>query len=309
MIGASNDFSMAPLATLFDLIGLTPLMNRTVGRRQVIIGLVDGPVDMENPNLATEAVREMAMQSPRQTGVCQHGKSNACRHGTFVAGILAAKRGSDAPAICPGCTFLIRPIFTEDESPNATPAATARELAVAITEVVQEGANVVNLSCQLLRGSASADRDLDNAFDFAASRGAICVAAAGNEGLLGSSAITRHQWVIPVAACDPSGHPAEGSNLGHSIGRRGLMAPGEGIRSLASAREEFSVRGTSAAAPFVAGAAALLWSEFPEARASDIWQALNLSHQSRRTTVVPPLLNAWRSFQWLWSRSGKTQSP
>jgi subtilisin family serine protease len=293
---------MAPL----DLIGLTPLMQRTAGRREIIIGLVDGPVEMGNANFATDAVREMATPSAGQAGSCNHPRSNSCRHGTFVAGILAAKRGSDAPAICPECTFLIRPIFTEEESPDSTPATTARDLADAITEVVQAGANVVNLSCQLLRGSSGAERDLDDAFDYATSRGVICVAAAGNEGLLGSTAITRHRWVIPVAACDKSGRPMDGTNLGHSIGRRGLLAPGEGIRSLGPEREVFSVRGTSAAAPFVTGTAALLWSEFPEVSAADIWQALNLTGILPRTSVVPPLLNAWRSYQWLRSRFGRS---
>ena len=48
------------------------------------------------------------------------------------------------------------------------------------------------------------------------------VAAAGNQGTLGSSAITRHPWVIPVVACDLRGRPMNESNLGSSIGRRGL---------------------------------------------------------------------------------------
>ncbi len=250
----------------------------------------------------------MAMHSPGQTGACNFPQSNSCRHGTFVAGILAAKRGSDAPAICPGCTVLLRPIFSEEESSDSMPAASPRELADAIVEVVQAGANIVNLSCQLPRGSAGAERDLDDAFNYAASRGAICVAAAGNEGSLGSSAITRHQWVIPVAACDRTGHPTEGSNLGHSIGRRGLLAPGDSIRSLGAEHEDYPVSGTSAAAPFVAGAAALLWSEFPEAKAVDVWQALNLIQVLRRTSVVPPLLDAWRSYQWLNSHFGRTQT-
>ncbi|HXP62325.1 MAG TPA: S8 family serine peptidase [Dongiaceae bacterium] len=283
-------------------------MKRTTGRWSIIIGLVDGPVDMENPGLATEAVREMATEFPRQKCSCQRRQSSSCRHGTFVAGILAARRGSGAPAICPGCTLLIRPIFTEEESPDSTPTASARELAEAITEVVQAGSNLVNLSCQLPRGSASADHDLNDAFDFAASRGAICIAAAGNEGRLGSSAITRHQWVIPVAACDRAGRPADGTNLGHSIGRRGLLAPGEGIRSLGPEREDFAVSGTSAAAPFVTGAAALLWSEFTGATAADVWQALNLGHAVRRTGVVPPRLDAWGSFERLAARLGRGPS-
>jgi hypothetical protein len=35
-------------------------------------------------------------------------------HGTFVAGILCAKRGSVALAISPDCTLIIRTIFAED---------------------------------------------------------------------------------------------------------------------------------------------------------------------------------------------------
>ena len=157
-------------------------------------------------------------------------------------------------------------------------------------------------------GGLSETLIFEDAFDYAAVRGAICVAAAGNEGQLVSSAITRHQWVIPVAACDRAGHPAAASNLGHSIGRRGLLAPGEGIRSLEPENEEFTVSGTSCATPFVAGAAALLWSEFPKAKVGDIWQALNLGHVSRRTSVVPPLLDAWQSYQWLGSHFEGTQN-
>jgi hypothetical protein len=42
-----------------------------------------------------------------------------------------------------------------------------------------------------------------------------------------------HPWVIPVVACDPAGWPLEQSNLGRSIGSRGLGAPGQDIASLA----------------------------------------------------------------------------
>ena len=43
----------------------------------------------------------------------------------------------------------------------------------------------------------------------AAHRGVITVAAAGNQGTVGSSAITRHPWVIPVAACDTARQAAQ----------------------------------------------------------------------------------------------------
>jgi hypothetical protein len=35
-------------------------------------------------------------------------------HGTFVTGMLFARRNSVAPAICPNCTLILRPIFVEE---------------------------------------------------------------------------------------------------------------------------------------------------------------------------------------------------
>ena len=117
-----------------------------------------------------------------------------------------------APAIAPGCTLLVRPIFSETKSEpfEAGPKATPVELAVAIIEPIRAGARVLNLSVALASPSMQSDASLDSAFDFAASRGVICVAAAGNQALVGSSAITRHPWVLPVGACASAG-PSNGA--------------------------------------------------------------------------------------------------
>ncbi len=53
------------------------------------------------------------------------------------------------------------------------------------------------------------------------------------------------------------------SNLGSSIARRGLMAPGDAVTSLGTNGQTVTSGGTSAATPFVTGAIALLWSIFP----------------------------------------------
>jgi subtilisin family serine protease len=55
--------------------------------------------------------------------------------------------------------------------------------------------------------------------------------------------------------------------------------------------------GTSAATPFVTGAVALTWSEFPGATAAEVRSAVIQAAAPRRTTIVPPLLNAWASYQ------------
>lgn len=218
-------------------------------------------------------------------------------HGTFVAGILCGRRNSPAPAICPNCTLLVRPIFAEATSRNGPiPSATSVELAAAIIECVDAGAHVINLSAALPPPSSTSEREIDNALDYAARRGVLVVAAAGNHGTLGSSAITRHPWVIPVVACDLRGRPMNQSNLGSSAGRRGLSAPGEQITSLGAEGKPRTFAGTSAAAPFVTGAIALLWSEFPAAPAPAIRFAVTQAYELRRPTVVPPLLNAWAAY-------------
>jgi subtilisin family serine protease len=272
-------------------VNLTALMERTVGRKEVAIGLIDGPVAMDHPDFELGTLREI--RSGRRGGRCTRDDSAACLHGTFVAGILSAKRGSAAPAICPGCTLLVRPIFGERAADGApVPSASPGELAGAIIECVAAGARVLNLSIALGEPSIKRERELEQALNLAARRGVIVVAAAGNQGTLGSSAITRHPWVIPVVACDRLGRPMGESNLGGSLGRSGLSAPGEQITSLGSTGRPLTFGGTSAATPFVTGAAALLWSEFPSASAAEVKFAATQADGPRRNSLVPPLLDA-----------------
>ena len=292
-IPRSPDFSQETrTSNVLDLVNLTPLMELTSGRREIVIGLVDGPVVIDHPDLTGENVREIP---GRIRGTCTQASSLACMHGTFVAGILSAKKSSAAPAICPGCTLLVRPIFSETPvAEELIPSATPEELAAAIIECIDAGARLVNLSAALAQvPSGKGERALGQALDYAANRGAIVVAAAGNQGTVGSTAITRHPWAIPVIGCDGRGRPLNESNLGNSIGRRGLSAPGEGVTSLGTDSKAAPSGGTSVAAPFVTGSVALVWSEFPDAGAGEIKLAVTKAHAQRRPTVVPALLNAW----------------
>src|SRR5260370_18936559 len=110
-----------------DLVKLTALMERTSGKPEIVVGLLDGPVATNHPDLEREHIREIPGS---RRGVCTQTRSVACLHGTFVAGILCAKRGSIAPAICPNCTLLVRPLFAKTQAgslqmPSTTPAALA----------------------------------------------------------------------------------------------------------------------------------------------------------------------------------------
>lgn len=278
----------------FDLVKLAPLMQRTSGRPEIRVGLIDGPVAMDHPDLDKRNVREVSAEI---SGACSRTDSIACTHGTFVAGILSAKRGSIAPAICPNCTLLVRPIFFDTSSRGSQmPHAKPEELATAVVETVSAGAQIINLSAALAQSSPRNEHALKEALDYAAQQNVLVTAAVGNQGTVGGSTITRHPWVIPVVGCDLLGRPARESNLGNSIGRRGIAAPSERIVSLGPASNSQISSGTSVATPFVTGTIALLWSEFPNATATLIKLAVTRTDKPRRT-IAPPLLDAWSAYQ------------
>jgi subtilisin family serine protease len=287
-----------------DLVKLTPLMERTSGRADVKIGLIDGPVLIDHPDLAGASIREVP--GPFH-GACTHSTGGAaCMHGTFVAGVLCAARGSSAPSVCPNCTLLVRSIFSEAATAASDmPTANPEELASAIVDTVDAGAWVINLSASLIRGSARGERAITHALDYAAVRGVITVAAAGNQNSLGGSAIVSHRWVIPVVGCDSGGQPLSGSNLVQSTGRRGLRAPGLDITSLSEGGGARTLSGTSAAAPFVTGAIALIWSQSPSTTAANMRFAVSGARVARRA-VLPPLLDAWSA--WMFVESTRRKS-
>jgi subtilisin family serine protease len=276
-----------------EFVGLPALMALTSGRFNVVIGLVDGPVALDHPELATGHLTTMR----EKPGACSDATSASCRHGTFVAGVLAARRGSSAPAIAPDCNLLIRPVFSESTQGEEIPSATPRELSAAIVDCVHAGARIVNLSAAVAGRSLGGDHELHDALEYTVRRGVLVIAAAGNQAAVAGSPIVSHPGVIPVIAYGRSGQPLASSNLGRSIGTRGLGGPGEGVVSLAPGGKAAVSAGTSVAAPFVSGAAALLWSLFPDATVADVARALLYPGVARRRTVIPPLLNAWSAYR------------
>ncbi|MFB8027720.1 MULTISPECIES: S8 family serine peptidase [unclassified Streptomyces] len=279
-----------------DMVDLRRLMARTVGRRATRVGLIDGPLATDHPDFSDAIIELVPSRNTPATACAPGPASDAAVHASSVAGVLVTRRGSSAPAICPGVTLVVRPVL-----PSATSAhpgtAGADDLACAIVEATDAGTHILNMSLALSAHSHHHHQALRDALDHAFRHGVIIVAAAGNEATIGSTVITRHPAVVPVIAYDLKGNPARLSNLGHSIGRHGVGATGEGMVSVGPEGMR-TFGGTSAATAVVTGALALMWSEFPEAGPADVVSAV-IRPASRQVSVVAPLLKAWGAYETL----------
>ncbi len=177
------------------------------------------------------------------------GTGEAGHHGTAVAA-LAAGSAPDAPGVAQAASVLsIRVIDTEDKSDVFT-------VSQGIVAAVDAGAQLINLS---LGGRVTTEL-INRAIAYATTHGVVIVAAAGNDG------IDRLAWpaadprVVSVGATDATGRQAAFSNSGPQLH---LTAPGVGILTGGLNPQRTLFSGTSASAPVIAGAIAVILSQTP----------------------------------------------
>lgn len=181
-------------------------------------------------------------------------------HGTAVAG-LAAGLSPDAPGVAPAANLL---------SLRVTDAAGTSDLftvAQAILAAVDAGAKILNLSL----GGYGGGPVLSSAIDYATARGAVLVAAAGNNQAAQLTWPAADPRVISVGAVDAAGQQVTFSNSGEQLQ---VSAPGYGVQTAWLDGRRVNVDGTSASAPFVAGAIAAVMSQNPSLSATQAWQVL-----------------------------------
>jgi subtilisin family serine protease len=268
--------------------GLDALMARSRGEG-VRIGLIDGPIAVAHPALAHARIEALA-------GVPCIAGSHACTHGTFIAAMLVGDPARGVLGACPAATLVHRPIFAGDPvQPARVPLVPAALLAQAIRDVAAAGADVLNLSVGAALVSAAEQQAVAEACDVAAQRGMLIVVASGNQSRMGPSPLFTHEAVIPVVAALADGRPDPTSNLGPTIARRGLLAPGAAQSAVPPDRIGI-LRGSSVAAAYVSAAAALLCAIFPGAGVERI-RSLLLDRDPRWRSIVPPPLDVARSLK------------
>ncbi len=184
-------------------------------------------------------------------------------HGTMVAGVAAGSgKNQKGHGVAPKASIMSARVFPGGEEPTATPAG----IIAAIEWVVEQGADVINLS---LGGGASWYHDPENlAVNAAVQEGITVVVAAGNEGGTGTWSMSigtpgSAEEVITVGGTgyDGSGPVPYFSSIGPTVRanvKPDISAPAYVYSTtLDNGYTSTRVSGTSFSAPHVTGAAAL----------------------------------------------------
>jgi membrane-anchored mycosin MYCP len=243
----------------------------------VTVAVIDSGVQATAPQLAGQVLPGFDV-----VGNTGRGDSDCAGHGTFVAGIIAARSmpGIGFTGVAPGVKIL--PIRQAVASKDGTASGMAQAIRIA----VRAGASVINVSSSSFFDSA----DLRDAVAFAEAHDVLIVAAAANEAASGNpkSYPASYPGVIAVGAIGPDGQRGDFSETGDFID---LVAPGVDVLSVAARGNGHLVgQGTSFAAPFVAGVAALIRSYYPKLSARAVKRRLELTADHPGTRLPDPQL-------------------
>jgi subtilisin family serine protease len=174
-------------------------------------------------------------------------------HGTHVAGIVGAVGNNGVGVTGVAWSTSLIPVKVLDDNGDGT----SESVAAGVDYARIIGADILNLSL----GGPSSDSVLQNALQSASNAGKLLVFAAGNEGTnnnITPSFPANYSFSnsLTVAATNQSDQLASFSNYGTSTVH--LSAPGVGILSTFLGNSYAPFDGTSMAAPYVAGALAIL---------------------------------------------------
>jgi membrane-anchored mycosin MYCP len=259
----------------------------------VTVAVLDSGVSRAHPKLADQVLPGTDFVKPGGAGDCDDDG-----HGTLVAGIIAARDSKEAPfyGIAPDARIL--PVRVLPNSQKSTDPTLPARVSQAIRYAVDAGAKVINMSL-VTEGTP----EVAAAVAYAVSHDVVIVAAAGNEG----GAQQRDQPVYPaayegvigVAGIDQNGKHVATSNVGDYVD---VAAPGFAIEGPAPRGRGYVLDqqgGTSFAAAYVSGVAALVRSSAPGLSASDVIRRIELTadppSEGRNDEVGYGVVNPYRA--------------
>lgn len=246
----------------------------TTGSNTVIVAIVDTGIDTSHPEFSG---RLLPGKRFYDGGSSDSNVYDDVGHGTHVAGIAAAAGNNGIGIAGMAWGVKILPVKVLGSSGFGYTS----DVVAGVNWAASNGAKVINLSL----GGPNYSSTLQTAINNAYSQGILVMAAAGNCGDQyysdnGCSYQNQPSYpaagshVLAVAATDESDQRAEFSNIGNYVD---VAAPGVDIASTyptASGHSYVLLDGTSMAAPFVTGLAALLYSRHPSYTPDQVAQAI-----------------------------------
>ncbi|MBI3963032.1 MAG: S8 family serine peptidase [Deinococcus sp.] len=260
-----------------EKLGLAEAHQESTGAG-VVVAVIDTGVDLDHPALVghLSRTRRDFIDGDRQPDdlpnfIDDDGDGyvdEATGHGTHVAGIITL--------VAPGAQIMPLRALNSDGHGDLFTVATAIQFAV------DNGAQVINLSLGTLANSAV----LADVVADALAHNIVIVTAVGNGGVETPVEFPAGlPQVLTVAATNQDDVKAAFSNFGTHVD---LTAPGQSIYSTLWNGTYASWSGTSMAAPFVAGAAALLRAQRPMLSAEQVMAQLTTT-----AVDITPLNPQW----------------
>ena len=219
----------------------------TTGSPSINIAILDTGVDLDHPDLADRIVSNINFSSSATVDDV-HG------HGTHVAGIAAAMTNNGVGVAGLGYTATIMNVKVMGDSG----AGAYSSVASGIVWAADNGADIINMSL----GGSGYSATLEDAVNYAWSKGVVVVAAAGNGGSSAPFYPAYYTNCIAVAATDAYDAKTSWSNYGYWVD---VAAPGVGIYSTLKDNGYGYKSGTSMASPHVAGLAGLVFATVSDA--------------------------------------------
>ena len=225
-----------------------------------------------NPNTSSLKGQVLADEVPK--AVAYHATEDYEGHGTSMAELIAGTGANGGvKGLAPGAKIVPYRIKLKGldgaEEQQKTP-----DPADAIKAAADTDAKIINMSF----GSEYSDPDEAAAIKYAASKGKLLIAAAGNSGKgKGKGAMdypASYRYVLGVSSIDSSGTVSKFASSGSYVD---LAAPGEAIPAWCDATFRSycdDQEGTSASAAIASASAALIWSAHPDWTVNQVVRSL-----------------------------------
>jgi thermitase len=220
----------------------------TTGSQNVVIAVVDTGVAANHPDLAGKV-----LGGGYDFVSNDNDPSDDNGHGTSVAGAAAATSNNGVGVAGVSWASPILPIKVLDSTGSGNHSAIANGIVYA----ADRGVRVINLSL----GGTSGSQTLQDAVAYAWNKGAVVVAAAGNNGNNIPCYPAAYTQAVAVSATNSSDLRTSWSNYGTYVD---IAAPGENIITTAAPDVYSSANGTSFSSPVTSGVVALMAAANPQ---------------------------------------------